>query len=102
MEAASKAAVEDANAATAPALAALNKQADDVRAIVEKLKVTDQVIYNKLVEVVDDATRRNEEVGVVVSRLKRLGQAGMEIAATIGSGTTTGAAIGALRKALTK
>ncbi|MCY4374823.1 MAG: hypothetical protein OXC31_13710 [Spirochaetaceae bacterium] len=100
MEAGSKKAVEDANATTDPALAAINKQADDARAIVQNLKVSDQPTYNKLVEIVDDATRRNEAIGAVVGRVKILGQVGVELAEKIGGMTTAGVAISALKNML--
>ena len=99
MEEASKEAVEDANAATASELAKIDEQADDLRAISQKLKLSDPITYDKLVAIVDEATRRNEAISEVVTRVKALGQAAAELAARIES-LTPGAALSTLSKAL--
>ena len=99
MEEASKKAVEDANAATSSELAKINERADDLRAISQKLKLSDPITYDKLVAIVDEATRRNEAISEVVTRVKALGPAAVKLAARIES-LTPGAALSTLSKAL--
>ena len=96
---ASKKAVEEANAVTASDLAEINQQADDLCAIFQQLKLSDQVTYDILVAIVDEATKRNEAISEVVTRFKALGQAATMLAARIES-LTPGGALSALSKAL--
>lgn len=99
MEEASKKAVEDANAATATELTQINQQADDLRAISQELKLSDPSVYIELQAIVDEATRRNESISDVVTRVKALGQAAVKLAARIES-LSPGAAVSTLSKAL--
>lgn len=96
---ASQAARAKADAVADPQLAAINEQADALRSTFEELKLTDKAAYDKLVEIVEDASRRNLAIGTVVERVKALGEAGAKVAGVIGN-LSGGGAVSALNSLL--
>ena len=94
---AANAAKESADAATD--LDQVTAQATALKQAFDDLMLTDKETYDKLVEIIKDATNRNEAMASVVDRLKSLGEVGKTLADTIGS-LARGGSIGALRSAL--
>ena len=86
MREASAGAVEKANEQTQEELNEISAQGDALRSIAENLKLTDQETYDKLVAIVEEATRKNESIADVIGHTKALGEAGIKFAANISGG----------------
>jgi division protein CdvB (Snf7/Vps24/ESCRT-III family) len=101
IEAANKTAIDDANKKSGAdeELAKIMQQASQLEAIFSQLQLTDPATYQKLVDVVEDATAKNESVANVINRLKALGAAGKNLAMQIGN-VASGGPIAMLRTAL--
>ncbi len=96
---AADAAKKKADAAVQDDLDKITAQAAELQEIFDGLKLTDAATYDQLVEIVDEATARNDAISSVVDRVKALGAAGKELAATIGN-ISGGGALAMLRNAL--
>ncbi len=77
----------------------INEQADKLRGVFDALKLTDQATYDGLIEIVESATAKNESIASVIDRVKALGEAGVELAGTIGN-LSSGGALAVLSRAL--
>ncbi len=88
-----------ADAATQAELDKIKAEANNLAAIFDELKLTDEATYKQLIAVVDDATHRNESLANVITRLKSLGEAGKKLFDTVGN-LSTGGALKAVRAAL--
>ena len=91
LEAARKEALAAGDKAVGSKLSEINKQADDLSEIFQRLKLTDKTTYDQLIAIVDDATRLNEAIGEVATRVAALGKAVATIAERITSLTPVGA-----------
>ncbi len=91
MIAASEKAKSEADAKTQKELDGISAGAAGLQQIADDLKLTDPETYNKLINIVDQATKNNEAIGDVVDKVKSLGKAGVKLAAGISSAGTLGA-----------
>ena len=99
MREASEAAKERADAMADEQLQAIAGQSGRLNEIVTNLELTDDATYQKLVGIVDDATRRNESLGSFVERIRELGGAAGEIVSVVES-LDPAKALSALRDSL--
>ena len=74
-------------------------EAAQLQGIFDDLKLNDEATYNKLIEIVDKATQKNEAIASVIDRVKGLGEAGMRLLETVEK-VSSGGALAALRTAL--
>ena len=98
---AADAAKKEANAATDDELNEIQGQAAQLQGIFDDLKLTDKATYDQLINIVEEATQRNESIAAVIDRVKALGAAGMKLAETIGN-LSSGGALTVLRQALNR
>jgi hypothetical protein len=80
-------------------LDAIMQVADEFEEIFDDLKLTDRATYDSLIEVVQDATSKNESIASVIDRVKALGDAGSALASKVGDITSRGS-LAALRGSL--
>ena len=99
MEKAAATAAENAGKTTAPVFADLADEAAQLQGIFDELKLNDEATYNKLIEIVNQATQKNEAIASVIERVKSLGEAGMGLLETVEK-ISSGGALAALRTAL--
>ena len=99
MEEASRESGRTADEVTAGQMEEINRQAEDLTAIFQNLKLTDRDTYDALVAIVEESTARNLSIGEMVTRVKALGEAGKGLADTIET-LSPGGALAMLTKAL--
>ncbi len=99
MEKAADAAAKTADEVTASEFEDLSNETAQLQGIFDELKLTDEATYNQLIEIVNEATRKNEAIGSVIERVKSLGAAGKGLLETIGN-LSSGGGLAALRTAL--
>lgn len=87
------------DAAVGDKLDKVTQQVAEMEKIFDELKLTDQATYDELIEIVEDATAKNESIANVVDRVKALGKAGKKLAGSITS-VASGGSLGILRTAL--
>ena len=85
MRKASKAATERADALADDQLQAIAGQSARLKKIVTNLELTDDATHQKLVGIVNDATRGNESLGSVIERIRELGGAAGEVVSVVES-----------------
>ena len=99
MEKAAETAAINAGVTTGPVFADLADEAVQLQGIFDELKLNDEATYNKLIEIVDEATQKNEAIANVIDHVKSLGEAGMRLIGTVEQ-VASGGALAALRTAL--
>ena len=99
MEKAADTAAKKADEETAPVFKDLADEAAQYQKIFDDLKLKDAATYNKLIEIVNEATRKNEAIGSVIERVKSLGAAGIGLLETV-ENISSGGGLAALRTAL--
>ena len=88
-----------ADAAVGDRLDAITQQAAQLEEIFDDLKLTDRATYDRLIQVVQDATARNESIASVIDRIKAFSAAGLNLAGKIGD-IASGGTLATLRTAL--
>ena len=86
----------EADKAGDPDLDQLNKDVAELRGIFDDLKLTDKETYDKLIAIVEEATRKHERLASVIKNIKALGDAGKALVTKVAKAGS----IGALRTAL--
>ena len=99
IDAADEKAAKKADDAVKGELDAITAQATELESIFDNLKLTDRETYDKLVEIVENATRKNESIASIVKRVEGLGDVGKRLARSIGN-LSTGGALSLLEKTL--
>lgn len=99
MEKAAETAAKNAGETTGPVFADLADEVAQLQGIFDNLKLNDEATYNKLIEIVNQATQKNEAIASVIERVKSLGEAGMGLLETVEK-ISSGGALAALRTAL--
>ena len=101
MREASTAAQKHADELTDDQLEAIAGQVKKLNEILTNLQLADEATYQKLVGIVDEATRRNQSIGEIVERIRALGDA-FEDVVTVVEGLTPAKALSTLRESLNR
>ena len=96
MKRASENAEKKADAETKSQLDDIANEINQLKTIIRDLKLNDKQTYDKLVQAVAEATKRNESIAAIKGRLKTLGEVGMNLAGSL----VSGGGLDALRRTL--